>query len=363
MRFILIANPPPGVFYGGLLTGAIAVAAILWAFLGTKPRLGWRRLIGLCIFALVLGPVASAGLACLTVMFGDVDPLDRSWLIRGFACVGTVAGVVVAVLIGIIGGIRASGQRSLEGSYFVKRFLVPLGLGLIVICAGMLVYRIWFFPIAAEIVADETVNVDGLIRHYRLVIPNRLPQERVPIVFAFHGIGDSSTEEMAAYSGLDRLAAENGFILVYPAARKHVWATMNIEPENLDRNPDVRFFDQLLGHLGERFRLDPNRIYLVGMSNGAAFAQLVAFVRPNIAAVVAHSGTRPIELTSAIRPFPILLLAGEDDTEVDGIRSDATQYHGKGHAVELIVIPGLGHEWSTAHNRAMWAFLSKHPRD
>ena len=168
---------------------------------------------------------------------------------------------------------------------------------------------------------------------------------------------------MAAYSDLDRLAAENGFILVYPVARNHMWATMNIDPKNLDRNPDVRFFDQLLGHLGERFRLNPNGVYLVGMSNGASFAQLVAFVRANVAAVVAHSGAKPIELTGAIRPFPIQLLVGADDLEVNGIQSDAAQYHKDGHAVELIVVSGLGHQWSIAHNRKMWGFLSEHTLD
>lgn len=74
----------------------------------------------------------------------------------------------------------------------VKRLLVPLGL--IALCAGMLLYRLWFVPIAATIVPDEAINIDGLDRHYRLVIPDRLPRERVPIVFAFHGIGDSTME-------------------------------------------------------------------------------------------------------------------------------------------------------------------------
>jgi poly(3-hydroxybutyrate) depolymerase len=244
----------------------------------------------------------------------------------------------------------------------MKRLLL-LVLGLIVICAGILVHCVWFGPLAVKIVPDETINIDGSVRHYRLVIPNRLPQERVPIVFAFHGIGDSTTEEMAVYSDLDRLAAENGFILVYPVARNHMWATMNIDPKNLDCNPDVRFFDQLLGHLGERFRLDPNGVYLVGMSNGASFAQLVAFVRANVAAVVAHSGAKPVELTGAIRPFAIQLLVGADDLAVNGIQSDAAQYSKDGHAVELIVVSGLGHQWSIAHNWKMWGFLSEHTLD
>jgi dienelactone hydrolase len=99
------------------------------------------------------------------------------------------------------------------------------------------------------------------------------------------------------------------------------------------------------------------------MSNGASFAQLVAFVRANVAAVVACSGPKPDKLPSAIRPFPILFLAGEDDHEVNGIRSDATKYRDEGHAVELIVVSGLGHQWSIAHNGAIWDFLSKHTLD
>ena len=238
----------------------------------------------------------------------------------------------------------------------MKRLLAVLGL--LVISAAVFVYCVWFIPIAAEIVPDEAIDVDGSVRQYRLVVPHRLPQERISIVFAFHGIGDSA-EEMAAYSGLDHLAAEKGFILVYPVARNHMWATIDIDWKNLDRNPDVRFFDRLLEHLGERFSLDPDRIYLVGMSNGASFAQLVASVRPNVAAVAAHSGMKPAELTGAIRPFPILLLVGADDSAVNRVRSDAAQYRKDGHAVELIVIPGLNHEWHTDHSRTVWDFLSK----
>jgi polyhydroxybutyrate depolymerase len=243
-------------------------------------------------------------------------------------------------------------------TFLVKRLLALLGL--VVICAGILVYRVWLVPIAATIIPDEIINVDGSVRHYRLVIPKRLPQERVPIVFAFHGIGDSSPEEMAAYSGLDGLAVEKEFILVYPVARSHMWSTMNIDPKNLDHNPDVRFFDQLLSHLADRFNLDPNRIYLTGMSNGGSFVQLVAFARSNVAAVVAYSGMKPVELTRAVRPFPILLLAGAEDHEANAIRSDAVQYRDQGHEVQLIVISGLGHEWSIRHNGKMWDFLSKH---
>ena len=106
MPFFLIASPPAGVFYGGLLVGVMVVAAILWAFLSPNAEFGWRRLLAFCVVAVVLGPLVSVGLAGLNVVFGDVSPLDRWWIVSNFISVGTFAGMIAAVLIGVIGSIR-----------------------------------------------------------------------------------------------------------------------------------------------------------------------------------------------------------------------------------------------------------------
>jgi poly(3-hydroxybutyrate) depolymerase len=225
--------------------------------------------------------------------------------------------------------------------------------------AALAAYWLRSRPIAADILPDQSITVDGSRRQYRLVIPHGLPASGVPVVFAFHGTGDSPGS-MAAYSQWDRLAADNGFLLVYPEAVRAMWKTVNVDPDQLDQNPDVRFFDQLLIELGKRFPLDADRIYVVGMSNGASFAQLVAYARPNVAAVVAHSGTPPRELREPVRAFPLLLLVGEHDPAIDALRSTAAKYRDDGHAVEFVSVPGLGHQWSTKHNAAIWEFLSKH---
>ena len=232
-------------------------------------------------------------------------------------------------------------------------------LGATSIIATILAYCFWPHHIAANILPDQTIVVDEAVRQYRLVVPHSLPAEPVPILFAFHGIGDSP-EGMAAYSALDRLAADSRFILVYPAARRAMWTTVNVDAENLDENPDIRFFDRLLEDLAGRFPIDPNRIHLVGMSNGASLAQLLAFARPNVAAVVAHSGPKPHGLRESARPFPIMLLAGDEDLAAEAMTSDAEEYRASKHPVELIPIPGLGHEWSKSHNAAIWEFLSRH---
>jgi polyhydroxybutyrate depolymerase len=240
----------------------------------------------------------------------------------------------------------------------MKRILLITGsMLLLASVVAMLVF--WESPIAADISPSEGITVDGTVRNYRLVVPHTL-QKPAPIVFAFHGIGDS-TESMANYSRLDQLAARNGFLLVYLAARKSMWATINADSHNLDANPDVRFFDQLLIHVCKRYEIDRDRVYAVGMSNGASFVQLLAVARSKkIAAIAAYSGSKPSHIGSSENPLPILLVVGANDLASREMQSDADQYRSAGHAVEFVSVPGLGHEWPAGRNSQLWNFLSQH---
>ncbi len=211
-------------------------------------------------------------------------------------------------------------------------------------------------------IAEAQLLVGETIRNYRIVVPHKRMQP-TPLVFAFHGIGDS-TASMASYSQLDRTAAQNGFILVYPAALNSMWATMNVDLSELDSNPDVQFFDQLNKHLASTNQIDQDRIYVMGMSNGATFAQLLATARPNqLAAVVAHSGARLKELADWDPSLPIMLVVGEKDAAYSTMSADADHYLRNGNPVEFVSVPRLGHEWSTRHNSVMWRFLSRHSRN
>lgn len=212
----------------------------------------------------------------------------------------------------------------------------------------------WQSQIAAEIRPLEVLALNGTTRSYRIVIPHTHSRS-VPIVFAFHGDGDS-VKSMASYSQLDRLAADNGFILAYPDTRDARWTIDKIKD-----NSDVRFFDQLLDDLSRQYPIDRERVFVVGMSNGASFVQLLMLTRPNdIAAVVAHSGVRPQELKPANNPRPIMLVVGDKDPAFPTMQSDADTYRSDGHAVKFVAVPGLKHEWSPGHNTEIWSFLSQH---
>jgi poly(3-hydroxybutyrate) depolymerase len=212
---------------------------------------------------------------------------------------------------------------------------------------------------SASVLPDEQITVGETKRSYRLVVPRRLTKP-APIVFAFHGVGDSP-ENMARYSKLDRLAAREGFLLVYPAARKGMWATMEVDERPLDANPDLQFFDELLEHLSKQFDIDSSRVFVIGMSNGASFAQLLTIARPDkIAAAAAHSGPAPRVDRSSVGGPPLMLIVGDEDFAHFAMSSDAKRYRAGGRKVEFISIPGLGHAWSAKHNWQIWRFLSRY---
>lgn len=206
-------------------------------------------------------------------------------------------------------------------------------------------------------VSTHTIVVDAVERSYRVALPHELP-ESPAVVFAFHGIGDSA-DSMATYSQLDHLAGHHGFLLVYPAGRNAMWSSVDVGPGTLDTNPDVQFFDALLDHISSQYVIDRERIYLIGMSNGASFVQLLANARSSVvAAVVACSGPRPRALTDARQPFPILLIVGRDDLASGSMQTDLEYYQAAGHDAELIVVRGLGHAWSIHHNADAWDFMA-----
>lgn len=240
----------------------------------------------------------------------------------------------------------------------MKRFLI--GLFFLAFMASVAWWHVRERPLDADVDTRE-LAVDGGVRTYRIVLPHD-PESPAPIVFAFHGIGDSP-DSMAAYCDLDRLAAEHGFILVYPAAQSSMWSTINVDPTNLDSNPDVQLFDALYARLVSEHDIAIDRVYLAGMSNGASFVHILATARPKrVAALITHSGLRPKELGRCDDSIPMMLLAGADDSVAPMMESDADQYRNAGCAVEFIRVPRLAHEWSTRHNIDMWRFLSAHTR-
>lgn len=129
---------------------------------------------------------------------------------------------------------------------------------------------------------------------YKLYIPSRRSDERLPLVVMLHGCRQSP-DDFAAGTRMNLLAEEQGLILAYPAqsaaaSARRCWNWFRAGHQERDRGePAV-----IAGIVREILRdhpADPDRVYVAGLSAGGAAAAVLAEVYPDIfAAVGVHSG-------------------------------------------------------------------------
>ncbi|QEL14921.1 alpha/beta hydrolase family esterase [Limnoglobus roseus] len=214
---------------------------------------------------------------------------------------------------------------------------------------------------------DETLTVGALKREYRLVVPKAVDLAKpAPLVIAFHGMGIDSKDTMPKYTKLNDTAEKHKFIVAYPNAIDRTWG---LRPEKV--TADLAFFDALLKELQGRYKIDANRIYVLGMSNGGYFAHLVGKERSKVvAAVASHSGLLGMQTILGIkadRKFPVLIVHGDKDRlqPIDWARDNRTRYEKEGHEVKYVELAGHGHTWATKDdvNETIWAFFADHPLD
>ncbi len=212
--------------------------------------------------------------------------------------------------------------------------------------------------------ATETLTVGGQVRNFKLVVPSGLDGSTpAPLVFVFHGLGDSK-ENISRYSGFETLAAKHKFIAVFPDALNKRW---NIRPAA--ENEDVKYFDALLEHVTTRYNVDLRRVYLTGMSMGGYFSNCLASQRSDkVAAIAPHSGGLGMLGFTGIKAkgkYAVMVVHGDQDNVVkveEGRRSKEV-YTKEGHAIEYVEIAGLGHTWALKENisEKIWRFFTEHP--
>jgi polyhydroxybutyrate depolymerase len=208
------------------------------------------------------------------------------------------------------------------------------------------------------------LKVGDQVRKYRLVVPEGLdPAKAVPIVFAFHGLGDSKNF-ICHYSGFEKLAAKENFIAVFPGGVDRKW-----EMRATDDNQDLLFFDALFDHLTSKYNVDLRRVYLTGMSMGAYFSNLLAAKRSErIAAIAPHSGGLGVLAVKGIKAkkkYAVMIVHGDADriVKVEEGRISRDAYQKEEHPVEYVEVKGLGHVWARDENITdrMWKFFLDHP--
>ena len=142
-----------------------------------------------------------------------------------------------------------------------------------------------------------------------------------PLVISMHGAGAYPAQQMHM-SQWNRLADEEGFIVVYPsgAGFPRVFEAQN---PGADLTAEVRFFSGLIDTLTAAYNVDPSRIYANGLSNGGGMSfALSCTLSDRIAAVgvVGPALFLPWSWCTDQRAVPMMAFHGTADR--------LTPYHG-----------------------------------
>lgn len=152
-------------------------------------------------------------------------------------------------------------------------------------------------------------------------VPKTL-KPRPPLLIALHGSMGSS-QQMREFTGyeFERLADQHGFIVAYPDGYKGNWndcratATYPAKRLNID---DVGLVRNMRSYFQSRYDVDPDRIFVIGYSNGAHLAFRLALESSGlvsaIAAVAANLPTEDnFDCNRSGNATPMLLINGTED--------------------------------------------------
>lgn len=154
----------------------------------------------------------------------------------------------------------------------------------------------------------ETVSfkVGGVQRSFELHIPGGFSQE-LPLVLFVHGYGGSG-KGFANETQANGLADREGFIAVHPSAVTNSWSMQDTS--------EYPFLLAIIDSVNVRHKVDRNRVYCAGFSQGGFISFGLGYKHPEVFAAVAPvSGHIPSFSTAKplSRPVPILITFGTKD--------------------------------------------------
>ncbi|TCB98310.1 polyhydroxybutyrate depolymerase [Micromonospora zingiberis] len=248
-----------------------------------------------------------------------------------------------------------------------------------------------------------TLEHDGVSRRYRVhAPPGYVPTRPVPLVIALHPYpGDGLA--MSGLFGWDELAERKGFLVAYPDG---ISGGFNALVCCGDAD-DVGFLAALTGHLVDGWQVDPDRVYLTGISNGGDLSFRAAVeASGTFAAIGVVSGGFIGERAAAgdyapRHPVSVITFIGEQDRYAAQFRTGVDRWQQRlactpvnpppaapaegatltrarcadRSDVEVYLIDNMGHAWPGASGDRLgapevdlratdliWAFFADHPR-
>lgn len=165
---------------------------------------------------------------------------------------------------------------------------------------------------------------DSLKRTFNIHIPASFDKTvQIPLVIALHGRGANGASMIfLTHKGFNKMADKDGFIMVYPDGIELNWNDGRMDEEAKDRAhreniDDVGFISALIDSMINDYNIDPKRVYVTGISNGAIMSyRLACELSHKITAIAPVDGNIPALLfpeCSPSRPVSVLAINNTDD--------------------------------------------------
>ena len=184
-------------------------------------------------------------------------------------------------------------------------------------------------------------------REYKLYVPYQYENgAALPLVVMLHGCTQNS-EIFAESTGMNQLAEEKRFLVLYPeqSLKSNPSRCWNwFLPENQKRGSgEPSIIQGTIAQVKQQYRVDASRVYVAGLSAGAAMSSILASCYPDVfAAAAIHDGVMYKAATSLAEATKVMV-SGKTPAPPEQRATEAWECNGKQQRLlPVIVFHGIG---------------------